>query len=194
MRMKFPRLKVTLIKVEGDCYHGYKVGDVFIFEDFTHSPKDFCLGLGHSLFPTLYALTFGANFPFMENTRSIKTTCPDNGKLEFLTEVLDDEGKIEVKAKVSPPPPPRPQKMVVSVEEVRGKCFYCYKVGDKWEVRGLKTIPNFCGAAYHTMFPVLFALNFGASYPFMQDPNSLDTITCPDGGHIRFKVTRIEDK
>ena len=200
MRMQFPKLKVTLIKKEGDCYHGYEVGDSFIFDDFTHPPEHFCLGIAHSIFPCLYALTFGAKFPFMENPQSIKTTCPDNGKLEFLTEVLNDEGKVIVEKKISVPARlkaggpagPSPKKMIVSVEEVRGKCFYGYKVGDKWEVTGLRTIPNFCGAAYHTMFPVLFALNFGASYPFMQNPDSLDTITCPDGGHIRFKVGRVK--
>jgi len=191
--MRFPKLKVTLIKKEGDCYHGYEVGDSFIFDDFTHPPEHFCLGIAHSIFPSLYALTFGAKFLFMDNPKSLKTTCPDNGKLEFLTEVLDDNGNVILEQKISPPPGPRPKKMVVSVEEVRGKCFYCYKVGDKWELTGLRTIPNFCGAAYHTMFPVLFALNFGATYPFMQNPNSLDTITCPDGGHIRFKVTRVEE-
>jgi hypothetical protein len=26
----------------------------------------------------------------------------------------------------------------------------------------------------------------------MDNPNSIDTVTCPDGGNIIFKVTRIE--
>jgi len=90
-------------------------------------------------------------------------------------------------------PKPNPKKMVISVEECSGHCFYEYKEGDKFEVVGLRTPDAFCGAAYHTLFPVLFALNFGAKYPFMQDPNSLDTVTCPDGGNIRFKVTRVEE-
>ncbi|MFZ5799898.1 MAG: TIGR04076 family protein [Candidatus Omnitrophota bacterium] len=194
MRMQFPKLKVTLLKKEGDCYHGYEVGDSFIFEDFTHPPKTgVCLGIIHSIFPVLYALTFGARFPFMDNPLSLKTTCPDNGKLEFLAEVLDENGKVVVEKKVSVSSGPHPKKMVISVEEVRGRCAFGYKKGDQWEVRGLRTPRDFCGAAYHTMFPVLFALNFGASYPFMENPNSLNTITCPDGGHIRFKVKRVEE-
>ena len=28
----------------------------------------------------------------------------------------------------------------------------------------------------------------------MEDPNTLDTITCPDGGNIVFKAYRIEDQ
>ena len=87
---------------------------------------------------------------------------------------------------------PNPKKMIISVEEVTGHCFYEYKAGDEVEVRGLKTPGGFCGAAYHTIFPVLFALNFGAKYPFTEDPDSINTVTCPDGGNVRFKVRRVE--
>ncbi|MBU2258531.1 MAG: TIGR04076 family protein, partial [Candidatus Omnitrophica bacterium] len=87
-----------------------------------------------------------------------------------------------------------PKKMVIEVVKAKGKCTFGYKVGDKWETLGLKCIPDFCGAAFHTAFPALFALNFGAKFCFMPDPNSIDTVTCPDGGNIVFKVTRVEDK
>ena len=89
---------------------------------------------------------------------------------------------------------PNPRKMIISVDEVKGKCFYDYKEGDAFEVTGLRTIEGFCGAAYRTIFPVLFALNFGGTYPFEDNSNSLSTITCPDGGNIRFKVTRVEEE
>ena len=42
----FPRLKLTVTKVEGVCYHGYKIGDELFLEDFTHPPKFFCLRFG----------------------------------------------------------------------------------------------------------------------------------------------------
>ena len=80
--------------------------------------------------------------------------------------------------------------MVIEVIESKGKCTFGYKVGDKWETQGLKCIPGFCGAAFHTAFPALFALNFGAKFFFMKNPDCLDTVTCPDGGNIVFKVTR----
>ena len=91
----FPRLKLTVTNVFGDCYHGYKIGDELILEDFTHPPKFFCLGLAHALFPVIYALSFGAKFPFRDNQRSLSVTCPDGGKLEFKAEILDKEGKVE---------------------------------------------------------------------------------------------------
>ncbi|MEW5758995.1 MAG: TIGR04076 family protein [Candidatus Omnitrophota bacterium] len=189
--MKFPKLKLTVNKKNEYCYHNYEVGDEFILEDFTHAPKHFCLGAMHSIFPCAYALTFGAKFPFRDNQRSILTTCPDGGKLEFKIEVLDDNGNVEIIPKDSEYHAPNPKDMIIEVVK-EGKCVFGYKMGDKWETKGLKCIPGFCGAAFHTAFPAMFALNFGAEFHFMSSPNSVDTVTCPDGGNIVFRVKRKE--
>jgi uncharacterized repeat protein (TIGR04076 family) len=194
VKTPFPRLKLTVTQVLGECYHGYKIGDEIILEDFTHAPKHFCLGLAHVLFPIIYALSFGAKFGFRDNQRSLLVTCPDGGKLEFKVEILDKQGKLEVIPRDPQHKGPNPKKMFLEVVQSKGKCTFGYKVGDKWETQGLKCIPGFCGAAFHTAFPALFALNFGAKFFFMPDPNSIDTVTCPDGGNIVFKVTRQEDK
>ena len=189
----FPKLKLTVTNVFGHCYHGYKIGDELILDDFTHPPEFFCLGLAHVLFPIIYALSFGAKFPFMDNQRSLKVTCPDGGKLEFKAEILDKKGKPEFVPKDPDFKGPRPKKMMIEVVKAKGKCTFGYKVGDKWETTGLKCIPGFCGAAFHTAFPALFALNFGAKFFFMPNPDSIDTVTCPDRGNIVFKVTRVEE-
>jgi len=204
----FPKLKLTVANVYGNCYHGYKIGDEIILEDFTHPPKHFCLGLAHALFPVIYALSFGAKFPFRDNQRSLLVTCPDGGKLEFKAEILDKEGKVEFVPKDPNFKGPNPngsttltigieqsrsaKKMLIEVVKTKGKCTFGYKVGNKWETEGLKCIPGFCGAAFHTAFPALFALNFGAKFFFMDNPDSIDTVTCPDGGNVIFKVTRAE--
>ncbi|MFA4984824.1 MAG: TIGR04076 family protein [Candidatus Omnitrophota bacterium] len=187
----FPKLKLTVTGVEGVCYHGYKIGQELILEDFTHPPQYFCLGLAHALFPVIYALSFGARFPFRDNQRSLSVTCPDGGKLEFKAEILDKNGKVETLPKDPNFKGPSPKKMLIEVVKTKGKCTFNYKVGDKWETEGLKCIPGFCGAAFHTAFPALFALNFGARFFFMKDGNSIDTVTCPDGGNVIFKVTRL---
>ena len=187
----FPKLKLTVNKVYGHCYHGYKEGDVLILEDFTHPPKHFCLGLSHALFPVIYGLSFGAKFPFMINQRSLVITCPDGGKLEFKAEIFKkDSDQVQDIPKDPNFKGPNPKDMVIEVVQSKGKCTYGYKVGDKWDVKGLKCIGGFCGAAWHTAFPALFALNFGAKFNFMDNDNSIDTITCPDGGNIIFKITR----
>lgn len=210
----FPKLKLTVTNVYGKCYHGYKEGDEIFLEDFTHPPKFFCLGLAHALFPVIYTLSFAGMFPFRDNQRSLLVTCPDGGKLEFKAEILDRQGNVEnipkdlnfsrqaIDSAGGIPPEtvgsragkgPNPKKMIIEVVQSKGKCHFGYKVGDKWETQGLKCIPDFCGAAFHCAFPALFALNFGAKFFFMDNPDSIDTVTCPDGGNIVFKITRIEE-
>ena len=190
----FPKLKLTVTNVFGNCYHGYKIGDELVLDDFTHPPKHFCLGLAHALFPVIYALSFGSCFPFRDNQRSLLVTCPDGGKLEFKAEILDREGKVQAIPRDPAFKGPKPKKMVIEVVQSKGKCHFGYKVGDKWETRGLSCIPGFCGAAFHCAFPAMFALNFGAKFFFMENPDSIDTVTCPDGGNIVFKVSRLGEE
>ncbi|MCM8757484.1 MAG: 2-dehydropantoate 2-reductase [Candidatus Omnitrophica bacterium] len=189
----FPKLRLTVLKVEGDCYHGYKKDDQIILDDFTHPPKHFCLGLAHVLFPVIYALSFGARFPFQENMRSLEVTCPDGGKLTFKVEIFDREGNIENIPKDKEYKEPQPKELVIEVVKSDGSCFYGYKKGDKFELKGLKCPKDFCGTAFHTIFPALFALNFGAKFFFMDNPNSIDTVTCPDKGKVVFKVSRKDE-
>lgn len=186
-------LLVTVSKVREECYRGYKVGDTFLFKDFTKTPDGFCQGAATVLFPCLYALTFGAEFQFQDNPRTIHTFCPDGGKVEFFTQVLTPSGEVEMGVK-KPHYGPNPKKMIISVEEVIGDCTYGYKPGDKIETTGLKTPEGFCGAAYNALFPVLFALNMGAKFPFSKHPSCNSRVTCPDGAKIRFKVTRVDEK
>ena len=51
-------------------------------------------------------------------------------------------------------------------------------MGDGW----FKMYSRILRAAFHTAFPALFALNFGAKFHFMNNPDAIDTVTCPDGG------------
>ncbi len=190
IKTPFPRIKLTCLAINGECYHNYRQGDELLLGDFTHPPKHFCLGLAHAAFPVAYALSFGARFRFMENQRSLKVTCPDGGKAEFLVEVLDKEGNVEFVPKDPAFKGPDPKDMEIEVVQAKGHCAYKYKVGDTWQVRGLRCIDGFCGAAWHTAFPALFALNFGAKFFFMENPDSINTVACPDGGNIVFKVSR----
>lgn len=184
-------LIVTVNKVKEECYRGYKEGDTFLFEDFTKTPAGFCQGAATVLFPCLYALTFGAEFRFEDNPRSIHTTCPDSGKVEFFTQVLDKSGNV-LKGEKKESQGPSPKKMIIEIEEVNGHCAYGYKPGDTIEITGLRTPSEFCGGAYNALFPVIFALNMGARFPFSDDENANPRVTCPDNGIIRFKVRRLE--
>ena len=81
--MKFMGFILEVDKLEKECFKGYKVGDTFLVKDFVTPPDGFCAGAYHSLFPVLYAWTFGTEFPFMDKEGYVRTTCPDGGKLTF---------------------------------------------------------------------------------------------------------------
>jgi uncharacterized repeat protein (TIGR04076 family) len=185
--MKFPKFVVTVDEVREECFRGYKKGDRFEFRDFTYPPEGFCAGALHSIFPVMYAMTFGAKFPFMKEKNTMYTTCPDGKKITFKITCLPEEELLHI-------PCDRPADLEIEVAEVTGKCFYQYKKGDKFKLKGLSTPPGFCGAAYSVLFPVLFNLNFGGAYPFEEDVNAITTTTCPDGGYVRFKTKRIMRK
>ncbi len=192
MPVRFPKIRLTVTEHKGYCYHDYAVGQQFIFDDFTHPPKNFCLGIAQSMFPAMYALTFGARFPYRENSASIEAACPDFGKLKFLCELLDENGNVVVAPAVKNIRPDD-VRLSVSVEELlpNGQCTCGLKPGDKFEFKGMKTPEGFCATAYATMYPCILALCHGASFFHMKPPNQISTVVCPRGS-FRFKVERIE--
>jgi uncharacterized repeat protein (TIGR04076 family) len=89
-QMKFPGFVLTVDTLDAVCFKGYKIGDEFVVKDFVTPPDGFCAGAYHSLFPILYGWTFGAQFPFADAEGSVRTTCPDGGKLTFKVRLVKD--------------------------------------------------------------------------------------------------------
>ena len=71
-----------------------------------------------------------------------------------------------------------------------GKCHFGHKQGDTFDYPEEKG--KLCSAAWHTMYPYLSRLRFGASYPWEKDKNCI-TICCPDYKNpVVLKITRKE--
>lgn len=78
----------------------------------------------------------------------------------------------------------------IEVEKVTGHCDCGYGVGDRFECDGLNTpAQEFCGGAYMALFPMIVALNSGASFGFEENPRSKTGLACPDQGNVVFRVT-----
>ncbi len=76
---------------------------------------------------------------------------------------------------------------VVNILE-KGECNYRHKIGDKFLMPDDKG--KICSAAFHSMYPYISGLQFGASYPWEEDPDTC-TICCPDYKNpVVFKITR----
>jgi len=57
-------------------------------------------------------------------------------------------------------------------------CHAGHKIGDEW-VFNYFTPPGMCGLAFNALYPVALALQFGATFPWQEDPDVI-TVSCPD--------------
>jgi uncharacterized repeat protein (TIGR04076 family) len=75
------KVKAIVVKQEGDCSAGQKIGDVIIFDWDTHEiDGKMCLHALYSALPKIYALAHGANVAFVETsdgTKVARHACPD---------------------------------------------------------------------------------------------------------------------
>ena len=66
---------VKVISQKGTCVAGHKEGDHFLIGDMT--PSGFCTAAFYSIFPFLYALQYGAVFPWEADDDKAIVACPD---------------------------------------------------------------------------------------------------------------------
>jgi uncharacterized repeat protein (TIGR04076 family) len=58
-------------------------------------------------------------------------------------------------------------------------CHSGHKIGDEW-VFNYMTPGGMCSLAYNAIYPVALALQFGATFPWQEDPDVIQ-LSCPDG-------------
>jgi len=69
-------IEVTVKSQKGICAFGHKVGDKIIF-DGKSIKGDICYSALMTLLPKIYAMRYGAEFPWAENKDIIHNACPD---------------------------------------------------------------------------------------------------------------------
>lgn len=68
-------IKVKVISQQGFCAAGHKVKDEFVINRTT--PSGICLSAFGAFFPRMYALMFGAVFPWSQDPDVVLAACPD---------------------------------------------------------------------------------------------------------------------
>jgi uncharacterized repeat protein (TIGR04076 family) len=77
----------------------------------------------------------------------------------------------------------------VKVTSTKGNCRANVKVGDTFIVSPIET-GGLCGAAYHSIFPMIFALTCDGNSRQGDNPNKVETC-CPDHKNlVTFEITR----
>ncbi len=65
-----------VIKQEGHCHAGHRVGDEVIFDGLTINGK-LCIHALYSFLPKVFAMRYGAKFPWLEDPDVSTHACPD---------------------------------------------------------------------------------------------------------------------
>ncbi len=69
-------IAVKVIRQEGDCGAGHQVGDEVIFDGLTVQGK-ICIHALYSLLPKVFAMAYGAQFPWLQDPDVATHACPD---------------------------------------------------------------------------------------------------------------------
>ena len=70
------RVTATVISQQGVCHAGHRVGDVVSF-DGLHVEGPICLHALYSMLPKVFAMRYGAEFPWLKDKDVSTHACPD---------------------------------------------------------------------------------------------------------------------
>jgi uncharacterized repeat protein (TIGR04076 family) len=73
---KLYRIIAKVISVQGTCEFGHQIGDEVIFDGETIQGR-VCLNALYSMLPKVFALRYGAEFPWLKDKDVATHACPD---------------------------------------------------------------------------------------------------------------------
>jgi uncharacterized repeat protein (TIGR04076 family) len=84
-----------------------------------------------------------------------------------------------------------PYKIIARVKEVNGHCAFGHEVGDEVVFDGETVQGRICFSAMYSFLPKVFAMRYGAQFPWLSDPN-VATHACPDAYNpVVFEIERV---
>jgi len=79
----------------------------------------------------------------------------------------------------------------VSVKSQEGKCAFGHKIGDKIIFDGKSVKGNVCYSALMVLLPKVYAMRFGAEFPWSKDKGVIFN-ACPDAKNpVVFEIRRV---
>lgn len=85
-----------------------------------------------------------------------------------------------------------PYKIVVRVVSVKGECSFNHKAGDEIVFDGETVKGRVCLSALYSFLPKVFALRYGAEFPWLEDDKDVATHACPDAQNpVVFEIRRV---
>ena len=84
-------------------------------------------------------------------------------------------------------------KITATVRSVKGHCDFGHRVGEKVVFDGETVQGRVCLHALYSFLPKVFAMRFGAEFPWLEDKD-VATHACPDAFNpVVFEIRRVEE-
>lgn len=84
-----------------------------------------------------------------------------------------------------------PYRIVARVKEVRGQCAFGHRPGDEVVFDGETVAGRICLSALYSFLPKVFAMRYGAEFPWLTDPD-VALHACPDPNNpVVFEIVRL---
>ncbi len=81
--------------------------------------------------------------------------------------------------------------IVAKVTRQEGHCEFGHKVGDEVIFDGERVQGKVCLSALYSFLPKVFAMRYGANFPWLDDPD-VATHACPDARNpVVFEIRRV---
>ena len=88
----------------------------------------------------------------------------------------------------------KPHRIIVKVISVQGTCEFGHQIGDEVVFDGQTIQGRVCLHALYSMLPKVFALRYGAEFPWLKDKD-VATHACPDAYNpVVFEIRRVPEE
>lgn len=85
--------------------------------------------------------------------------------------------------------------VVAKVISQQGACDFGHKVGDEVTFDGERIRGRICLHALYSFLPKVFAMRYGADFPWLKENKDVSTHACPDAYNpVVFEIRRIREK
>ena len=85
-------------------------------------------------------------------------------------------------------------RVIAKVIEQEGTCIAGHTVGDEVVFDGMTVQGKVCIHALYSFLPKVFALRYGATFPWLEDPD-VATHACPDAWNpVVFEIRRVREE
>ncbi len=84
-------------------------------------------------------------------------------------------------------------RIIARVIKQEGQCIAGHEVGDKVVFDGMRVQGEVCIHALYSFLPKVFAMRYGADFPWLDDPD-VATHACPDAWNpVVFEIRRVRE-